>query len=62
MLTWPKPHCLPFRDLLAHPKIIPYMNTFFGRGWKLDHHPFMITGDMDTKLGKKGFTAESPGG
>ena len=52
MLTWEHPHCQPFRDLLAHPKIIPYMNTFFGRGWKLDHHPFMITGDMNTKKGK----------
>jgi hypothetical protein len=52
MLTWEHPHCQPFRDLLAHRKIIPYMNTFFGRGWKLDHHPFMITGDMNTKKGK----------
>ena len=53
MLTWEQPHCQPFRDLLAHPKLIPYMNTFFGRGWKLDHHPFMITGDMHTKQGKE---------
>jgi hypothetical protein len=52
MLTWEQPHCLPFRSLLAHPKLVPYMNTFFGRGWKLDHHPFMITGDMNTKDGK----------
>ena len=52
MLTWEQPHCQPFRDLLAHPKMIPYMNTFFGRGWKMDHHPFMITGDMHTKQGK----------
>jgi hypothetical protein len=37
MLTWPQPWCQPFRDLLAHPKIIPYLNTLFGRGWKLDH-------------------------
>ena len=52
-LEWEQPHCQPFRDLLAHPKLIPYMNTFFGRGWKLDHHPFMITGDMHTKQGKE---------
>lgn len=37
MLTWDKPWCLPFRELLAHPKMIPYLNTLFGRGWKLDH-------------------------
>tara|TARA_B100000029_G_scaffold188640_1_gene186233 strand:- start:35271 stop:36131 length:861 start_codon:yes stop_codon:yes gene_type:complete len=37
MLTWPKPWCEPFRKLLAHPRVIPYLNTLFGRGWKLDH-------------------------
>lgn len=62
MLQWPQPSCQPFRDMLAHPKLIPYMNTFFGRGWKLDHAPFMITGDTKTKLGKKGFSEASPGG
>ena len=38
VLTWEQPWCQPFRDLLAHPKIIPYLNTLFGRGWKLDHN------------------------
>ena len=52
MLQWEAPHCNPFRNLLAHPKLVKYMNTFFGRGWKLDHAPFMITGDMKTKEGK----------
>ena len=37
MLTWEQPWCQPFRDLLAHPKLIPYLNTLFGRGWKMDH-------------------------
>jgi len=23
--------------MLAHPKVIPYLNTLLGRGWKLDH-------------------------
>lgn len=35
-----------------------FRNTFFGRGWKLDHAPFMITGDMKTKLGKEGFVKD----
>jgi ectoine hydroxylase-related dioxygenase (phytanoyl-CoA dioxygenase family) len=43
MLTWENPHCLPFRHLLAHPKIIPYLNTMMGRGWKMDHSPFILT-------------------
>ena len=37
MLTWQQPWCQPFRDLLAHPKLIPHLNTLMGRGWKLDH-------------------------
>ena len=44
MLTWDKPHCEPFRDLLAHRKLLPYLNTLHGRGWKLDHMPFLLTG------------------
>jgi hypothetical protein len=44
MMQWKEPHCTPFRELLAHVKVIPYLNTLFGRGWKLDHEPFMLTG------------------
>ena len=43
MLTWDHPWCQPFRDILAHPKLVPYLNTFFGRGWKLDHSPDVLT-------------------
>ena len=41
MLTWEQPWCQPFRDLVAHPKLIPYLNTLFGRGWRMDHLPFI---------------------
>ena len=44
MLEWDQPHCLPFRQLLAHPQIIPYLDTLFGRGWRMDHSPFMLCG------------------
>ena len=43
MLTWNLPWCQPFRDLLAHPKLIPYLNTMMGRGWKLDHNIDVLT-------------------
>ena len=43
MLTWPDPWCQPFRHLLAHPKVIPYLNTLLGRGWKLDHSVDILT-------------------
>ena len=42
MLTWEKPACQPFRDLIAHPKLIPYMNSLFGRGWRLEGQPALI--------------------
>ncbi|HET6381967.1 MAG TPA: phytanoyl-CoA dioxygenase family protein [Armatimonadota bacterium] len=42
MLTWEHPWCEPFRDLLAHPKSVPYLNTIHGRGWRMDHSPFML--------------------
>ena len=42
MVTWEQPWCQPFRDLIAHPKLIPYANSLFGRGWRLDSEPFII--------------------
>src|SRR5437588_6761815 len=39
LLNLPHPWCEPFRALLAHPKLLPYLNTLLGRGWKLDHGP-----------------------
>ena len=49
MLSWPKPHCFPFRELIVHPKAIPYLNTMHGRGWRLDHAPFILTSDYGTE-------------
>ena len=50
MLTWDRPWCQPFRDLLAHQKLIPYLNTMMGRGWKLDHNIDVLT----SKAGAQG--------
>jgi hypothetical protein len=47
MLEWEQPYCQIFRNLLAHPKLVPYLNTLFGRGWKADHEPFMLTGTAE---------------
>ena len=49
MLTRDKPHCQPFRDLLAHRKVISYLDAFLGRGWKMDHSPFVLTGGKGTE-------------
>jgi phytanoyl-CoA dioxygenase PhyH len=42
MLTWDHPWCDPFRELLAHPKAVPYLDTIHGRGWRMDHSPFLL--------------------
>lgn len=55
MLSWPLPHSQPFRDLLAHPKLVPYLNTLFGPGWRMDHSPFMLAS-------QSGYEGEPGGG
>ena len=45
LLTLPQPWCQPFRNLLANPRIVPYLNTMLGRGWKLDHAPQLFLAD-----------------
>lgn len=37
MLAWPKPWCQPFRDLIDHPKIVPYLTELLGERFLLDH-------------------------
>ena len=50
MLTWPQPWCTPFREMLTHKKAIPYLNEIHGRGWRMDHSPFILT----SKTGAEG--------
>ncbi|HLK59718.1 MAG TPA: phytanoyl-CoA dioxygenase family protein [Chthonomonadaceae bacterium] len=57
MLTWEHPWCEPFRALLAHPKTLPYLNTMLGRGWRLDHEPFLLCGGA----GAEGLILHGPG-
>lgn len=37
MLTWPGKSSQPFRNLLAHPKVVPYLIDILGEGFRLDH-------------------------
>ena len=63
MLEWEAPHSLPFRALLAHKKLIPYLDTLFGRGWRMDHSPFMLCGGTGSEgLILHGSTARHFGG
>ncbi len=36
MLTWPKPWCLSFRDLLSHPRILDCMLELLDDGFRVD--------------------------
>ena len=43
MLGWPRPHRDPFRQLLVHPVVVSRLNTFSGKGFRLDHGPLLIS-------------------
>jgi hypothetical protein len=49
MLSWDKPHCQPFREIIVHKKAIPYLDAIHGRGWRLDHSPFILTSDYGSE-------------
>lgn len=51
MLGWPQPHCRPFRSLLAHPRLAPYLVELCGPGYRLDHLPLLIAQER----GSEGF-------
>ncbi len=46
MLAWERPWCEPFRALLVHPRVVPYLEVILGKGFRLDHGPGLIA--MDT--------------
>jgi ectoine hydroxylase-related dioxygenase (phytanoyl-CoA dioxygenase family) len=43
MLGWKAPWREPFRAMLVHPKIVPYLNDILGKGYRMDHPPGLIT-------------------
>ena len=45
MLGWERPWCEPFRELLVHPKVKPYLDAILGAGYRLDHGPGLIAMD-----------------
>jgi len=42
MLGWSGGDAAPFRSLLAHPRLAPYLNELLGPGYRLDHQPLCI--------------------
>jgi len=44
-LGWAPPHREPFRTVLAHPRLVPYLHDLVGPGYRLDHNPLLIMQD-----------------
>ena len=42
MLKWEEPWCNPFRDMLVHPRIVPYLNEILGKGFRMDHQMSLL--------------------
>ncbi|SVD60319.1 uncharacterized protein METZ01_LOCUS413173 [marine metagenome] len=51
MLAWDRPWCEPFRELLVHPVVRPYLEEILGRGYRLDHGPGLIAMDQGCEGG-----------
>ena len=49
MLLWPEPHCDFFRSVLAHERLVPYLTTLCGPGYRLDHQPMVIAQRKDSE-------------
>ncbi len=48
ILEFPKPDCDPFREMLAHPVLVQYLNVMCGKGFRLDHGPMFIVSNKGT--------------
>lgn len=58
LLQWEEPWCLPFRNMLAHPRLVPYLNEMFGKGFRIDHQMFLLWMDK----GAEGFRLHGSSG
>eukprot|EP01052_Picozoa_sp_SAG31_P025858 SAG31_NODE_2296_length_5987_cov_13.607677_5_plen_307_part_00 len=43
MLGWSQNDRAPFTKMVAHPRIVPYLNTLCGNGFRMDHAPTLLT-------------------
>jgi hypothetical protein len=51
MLAWERPWCEPWRKLLVHPQVKPYIEGVLGEGYRLDHGPGLIAMDAGCEGG-----------
>ena len=51
VLEWGKEDSKVFKDVLAHPRLVPLFHGLLGKGYRMDHLPFVIAQDK----GAEGF-------
>merc|ERR1740130_1528484 len=49
MLFWEQPHCEVFRNMLCHPKLVPYITELCGMAYRLDHQPLLLAQERDSE-------------
>ena len=49
MLGWPAPYREPFRRLLVNPIVVSRLNEISGIGFRLDHGPLLIAGEIGSE-------------
>lgn len=49
MLGWSGEKGRPFRKLLAHENLIPYMNALLGPGYRLSHSPLCLVNNEQSE-------------
>ena len=45
VLAWQRPYCEPFRELIAHPRLAPYLETILETGFRVDAGPSIMATD-----------------
>lgn len=58
MLDWPDPEGPIFRNILSHPRLVPYLNAILGPGFRVDHYMFLLS----MEEGTEGFYMHGAGG
>ena len=49
MLYWPKEQSSTFREVLTHPRLVPYYTALMGEGYRLDHQPLLVAQDANSE-------------
>lgn len=58
LLGWEQPWCEPFREMLCHPRVVPFLNSIVGPGYRLDHNGGLIS----MRQGAEGHTLHGSSG